>query len=50
VVALQPAKVLAQTFVLQQPLRMRLRLNYTMNGTPVTEQAEVNNFPAQLWQ
>ncbi|KAI0235164.1 AP-1 complex subunit gamma-1 [Lamellibrachia satsuma] len=34
----------------KQPLRMRLRLSYTMSGTPVTEQAEVNNFPAQLWQ
>eukprot|EP00118_Oscarella_pearsei_P028844 m.3080 g.3080 ORF g.3080 m.3080 type:complete len:820 (+) comp9040_c0_seq2:94-2553(+) len=33
-----------------QPLKMRLRITYSMNGAPVTEQGEVNDFPAALWQ
>nr|XP_039265373.1 AP-1 complex subunit gamma-1-like [Styela clava] len=32
------------------PLRMRLRISYTINGQPVTEMGEVNNFPAASWQ
>ncbi|KAK2142509.1 hypothetical protein LSH36_945g00012 [Paralvinella palmiformis] len=34
----------------KQPLRMRLRMNYNINGMQVTEQGEVNNFPAGVWQ
>jgi AP-1 complex subunit gamma-1 len=34
----------------RQPLRMRIRLNYVVNGAPVVEQAEVNNFPAISYQ
>lgn len=30
----------------RQALRMRIRLNYVANGSPVVEQAEINNFPA----
>lgn len=36
--------------ILQQQLRMRIRLNYVVNGAPVVEQAEVNNFPTMSWQ
>uniref|UniRef100_A0A383VEJ1 AP-1 complex subunit gamma n=1 Tax=Tetradesmus obliquus TaxID=3088 RepID=A0A383VEJ1_TETOB len=32
----------------QKPLAMRLRVNYTKGGQPVTQQLEVNNFPAGL--
>lgn len=31
-------------------LRMRIRLSYSVNGIPVTEQTEVGNFPATIWQ
>ncbi|XP_013379311.1 AP-1 complex subunit gamma-1 isoform X4 [Lingula anatina] len=34
----------------KQPIRMRLRMAYTVNGVPVTEQGEVSNFPPVLWQ
>jgi AP-1 complex subunit gamma-1 len=34
----------------RQPLRMRIRLNYIVNGSPVVEQAELNNFPPISWQ
>lgn len=34
----------------KQPIRMRLRLSYSMNGNPVTEIGEVNSFPSELWQ
>jgi len=34
----------------KQSIRMRIRMNYTLNGMPVTEQAEVNNFPAAAYQ
>ncbi|XP_065844419.1 AP-1 complex subunit gamma-1-like [Oscarella lobularis] len=34
----------------RQPLRMRIRITYSMNGAPVTEQGEVNDFPPTLWQ
>jgi len=33
-----------------QPLRMRIRVNYNLNGVAVTEQSEVNNFPSNTWQ
>jgi hypothetical protein len=29
---------------------MRIRLNYIVNGSPVVEQAELNNFPPISWQ
>ncbi|RMX50218.1 hypothetical protein pdam_00004802 [Pocillopora damicornis] len=32
----------------QQPLRMRLKLSYKVNGAPVNEQGEVNSFPPGL--
>ncbi|CAD5123895.1 DgyrCDS12202 [Dimorphilus gyrociliatus] len=34
----------------KQPVRMRIRLSYTVNGQNFTEQAEVNNFPPPTWQ
>lgn len=33
----------------KNPLRMRVRVSYTANGTPVLEQSEINNFPANTW-
>ena len=32
----------------KQPLRMRIRLSYRVNGTPVSEQTEVSHFPPEL--
>ena len=34
----------------QQQLRMRIKLTYTLKGSPVQDLAEVNNFPPQSWQ
>lgn len=34
----------------KNPLRMRIRISYSINGAQVLEQAEVNNFPASVWQ
>uniref|UniRef100_A0A8C3G9Y3 AP-1 complex subunit gamma n=1 Tax=Cyclopterus lumpus TaxID=8103 RepID=A0A8C3G9Y3_CYCLU len=31
-------------------LRMRIKLTYTLKGSPVQDLAEVNNFPPQSWQ
>lgn len=31
-------------------LKMRIRINYTCNGMPVQEQADVSNFPPESWQ
>ncbi|XP_014246388.1 AP-1 complex subunit gamma-1 isoform X2 [Cimex lectularius] len=31
-------------------LRMRIRVSYNCNGATITDQAEVNNFPAECWQ
>lgn len=31
------------------PLRLRIRVSYNMDGNPVLEQAEVNNFPPDLF-
>ncbi|XP_050677258.1 AP-1 complex subunit gamma-1 isoform X3 [Leptidea sinapis] len=31
------------------PLRLRLRISYTMEGNPILEQTEVNNFPPDLF-
>jgi hypothetical protein len=36
--------------VLQQALRMRLRINYSLGGMSVKEAGEVNTFPAASWQ
>ncbi|XP_030755446.1 AP-1 complex subunit gamma-1 isoform X2 [Sitophilus oryzae] len=34
----------------QNVLRMRIRISYTVDGNPVLEQTEVNNFPNELWE
>ncbi|XP_061077931.1 AP-1 complex subunit gamma-1 [Conger conger] len=34
----------------KQPLRMRVKLTYTHQGSPVQDLAEVNSFPPQSWQ
>lgn len=34
----------------QSTLRMRIRLSYSCGGSPVQDQAEVNNFPVESWQ
>lgn len=34
----------------KQPIRMRLKLNYSQDGKTVTEMGEVNSFPPDLWQ
>lgn len=33
----------------QSTLKMRLRISYTLDGTSVQEQAEVSNFPSDIW-
>ncbi|CAN7938887.1 unnamed protein product [Ixodes hexagonus] len=33
----------------QSPLRMRIRLSYSLNGAPVHHQAELKDFPDSLW-
>lgn len=33
----------------QNVLRMRIKISYIVDGNPVLEQAEVNNFPNELW-
>lgn len=51
---LAPNGVVTQVLKVANPgqnvLRMRIRISYTMDGNPVLEQAEVNNFPSQLWE
>lgn len=34
--------------LLQQPIKMRIKATFTVNGQPVTEQWQVENFPAGL--
>ncbi|XP_035021124.1 AP-1 complex subunit gamma-1 isoform X4 [Hippoglossus stenolepis] len=34
----------------KQQLRMRIKLTYTLKGSPMQDLAEVNNFPPQSWQ
>uniref|UniRef100_UPI00398EA4C9 AP-1 complex subunit gamma-1 isoform X3 n=1 Tax=Pristiophorus japonicus TaxID=55135 RepID=UPI00398EA4C9 len=34
----------------KQQLRMRIKITYDLNGSPVQDLAEVNNFPPQSWQ
>lgn len=34
----------------KQAIRMRLKVNYSLNGQAVTEAGEVNSFPVHLWQ
>lgn len=34
----------------KNPLRMKVRVSYTVNGTSIQDQTEVNNFPPVLWQ
>ncbi|KAG7306920.1 hypothetical protein JYU34_007028 [Plutella xylostella] len=42
-------QVLKITNPSRSPLRLRIRVSYNMDGAPVLEQAEVNNFPADLF-
>ncbi|XP_026329536.1 AP-1 complex subunit gamma-1 isoform X2 [Hyposmocoma kahamanoa] len=42
-------QVLKITNPSRTPLRLRIRVSYTVDGNPVLEQAEVNNFPADLF-
>lgn len=52
--SLQPAGSLTQLIKVNNPnkaaLRMKLRLSWSADGTPVQDQAEINNFPPSLWQ
>lgn len=34
----------------KNPLRMRIRISYSVSGAQVLEQAEVSNFPTSVWQ
>jgi len=43
-------QVLRITTPNKSPLRMRIRVSYNCSGATVTDQAEVNNFPSELWQ
>ncbi|CAH2074560.1 unnamed protein product, partial [Iphiclides podalirius] len=42
-------QVLKITNPSRTPLRLRIRVSYNIEGTPVLEQAEVNNFPPDLF-
>lgn len=42
-------QVLKITNPSRTPLRLRIRVSYNMDGTPVLEQTEVNNFPPDLF-
>ncbi|CAH1101285.1 unnamed protein product [Psylliodes chrysocephalus] len=33
----------------KNPLKMKVRLSYLIDGNPVQDQVEVNNFPADIW-
>ncbi|XP_025828946.1 AP-1 complex subunit gamma-1 isoform X2 [Agrilus planipennis] len=45
----QITQVLRVTNPSKAILRMRIRLSYVLDGTPVQEQTEVNNFPTDIW-
>lgn len=45
----QVTQILKVTNPNKSALRMRLRLSYTVEGANVQEQAEVNNFPTEIW-
>uniref|UniRef100_A0A1B6DP37 AP-1 complex subunit gamma n=2 Tax=Clastoptera arizonana TaxID=38151 RepID=A0A1B6DP37_9HEMI len=51
---INPGSQVTQTLRLTNPnktqLRMRIRLSYNCNGSPIQDQAEVNNFPVECWQ
>ncbi|XP_066260468.1 AP-1 complex subunit gamma-1 isoform X2 [Euwallacea similis] len=51
---LAPNGVVTQVLKVTNPgqnmLRMRIRISYTIDGNPVQEQTEVNNFPGELWE
>ncbi|XP_013139930.1 PREDICTED: AP-1 complex subunit gamma-1 isoform X2 [Papilio polytes] len=42
-------QVLKVTNPSRTPLRLRIRVSYNIEGSPVLEQAEVNNFPPELF-
>ncbi|XP_063225377.1 AP-1 complex subunit gamma-1 isoform X2 [Bacillus rossius redtenbacheri] len=46
----QITQVLKVTNPNRAPLRMRIRVSYSRDGSSVQEQAEVNSFPAECWQ
>ncbi|XP_019881843.1 AP-1 complex subunit gamma-1 isoform X2 [Aethina tumida] len=46
----QVTQVLRITNPSRNALRMRLRLSYSIDGNPVQEQTEVNNFPTDIWE
>lgn len=35
--------------IFQSVLRMKVRLSYVIDGNPVQDQIEVNNFPSDIW-
>ncbi|XP_060528823.1 AP-1 complex subunit gamma-1 isoform X2 [Cylas formicarius] len=43
-------QILKITNPTQNVLKMRIRVTYTVDGNPVVEQTEVNNFPSDLWE
>ncbi|CAG9760535.1 unnamed protein product [Ceutorhynchus assimilis] len=51
---LDPNGVVTQVLKVTNPgqtaLKMRIRISYTIDGNPVQEQTEVNNFPIALWE
>nr|CAD7440309.1 unnamed protein product [Timema bartmani] len=51
---LSPAGLVTQVLKItnpnKAPLRMRIRVSYSVDGLTVQDQAEVNNFPAESWQ
>ncbi|XP_046681623.1 uncharacterized protein LOC124368380 [Homalodisca vitripennis] len=51
---ISPGGQITQTIKVINPnrtmLKMRIRISYTCDGTPVQDQADVNNFPPESWQ
>nr|CAD7258477.1 unnamed protein product [Timema shepardi] len=51
---LSPAGLVTQVLKItnpnKAPLRMRIRVSYSVDGLTVQDQAEVNNFPVESWQ
>ncbi|KAK8742372.1 hypothetical protein OTU49_001833 [Cherax quadricarinatus] len=46
----QVTDFLFQAAVPKVPLRMRIKLSWLANGSPVQDQGEISNFPSALWQ
>ncbi|XP_050305157.1 AP-1 complex subunit gamma-1 isoform X2 [Anthonomus grandis grandis] len=51
---LAPNGVVTQVLKVKNPgqnvLKMRIRICYEVDGNPIQEQTEVNNFPGELWE